>query len=125
MLGREIMDENIKKVVEDSKRLLLQEKSATETPGSSQRPTLPPFRSDHANMTLEAPHHKTVENSGISQRQLLVASNSGSSVSTWRYSYSQAPREQTQVRQAATDSRSPRPDYYSMPEKTFSWCKGL
>ncbi|EMD86768.1 hypothetical protein COCC4DRAFT_200611 [Bipolaris maydis ATCC 48331] len=110
-----IMDENMKKIVEDAKRSLPEKQNSTETPSPSQRPTLLPLESYHANIVPKAPHHNTVEGYREPQRQLLPALKSGASVSTWRYSYSEAHGAETQRGQAAPGSHHRRPDYYSMP----------
>lgn len=104
-LDREMMDENIKGIVQEAKKLLFQDQSVTDTLSLSQRPTLPPLQSSCTNMSSEIRFHKTVEECKTTQREFLHVPNSGPSVSTRKNSYSQA----------TTDSHHPRSDYYSMP----------
>ncbi|EUC27642.1 hypothetical protein COCCADRAFT_41681 [Bipolaris zeicola 26-R-13] len=101
----EMMDENIKGIVQEAKKLLFQDQSVTDTLSLSQRPTLPPLQSSCTNMSSEIRFHKTVEECKTTQREFLHVPNSGPSVSTRKNSYSQA----------TTDSHHPRSDYYSMP----------
>ncbi|EMD62765.1 hypothetical protein COCSADRAFT_27266 [Bipolaris sorokiniana ND90Pr] len=122
ILEREIMDENMKKIVEEAKRLLPQEKSATETINSSQRPTLPSLQSYHADTPLKATHHNIATSS---QQRLLPGPKSDSSLFTRRNSYSQTPREETQPGPVAIDGHHPRSDYYSMSDKTLHGRGGL
>jgi hypothetical protein len=104
----------MKKIVEKAEGLLSQSQKATEIPRPPQHPTLPFFQPYHAKTPSEAPCHKPVPKRSTAQRQLLPAPSSGLSMSVPTHSCSEAPRGQTQSRQALMDGAYPIVDYYTM-----------